>query len=236
MTPLIRTRAMTAGYGKVPVVRDLDLVVHPGEVVALVGPNGAGKSTTLCTIAGLLSPLGGEVEVLGERLRGRRPHLVARRGLVLVPEDRGIFHRLTVAENLRLRRRRGSQVRLSDVLDHFPALSDLNGRQAGLLSGGEQQMLALAGALLAAPKVLLVDEMSMGLAPVLVTRLLPIIRQAAEHHGIGVLLVEQHVQAALEVADRAYVLNHGSLVLEGPAAHVAEDRSVLEQAYLGAPE
>jgi len=234
VTAVVEVRGLVAGHGGVPAVRGLDLVVDAGEVVALVGPNGAGKSTTLETIAGVLPAIAGDVHVLGHPVKGHDAPAVARRGLVLVPEDRGIFHRLSVADNLRLRQRRGSGVELDEVLDHFPALADLRGRAAGLLSGGEQQMLALAGALLAAPRVLLIDEMSMGLAPVLVERLLPLVRSVAEVRNIGVLLVEQHVHAALEVADRAYVLVHGELGLEGRAEDLIRDHALLEQAYLGA--
>ncbi|MFG2514073.1 ABC transporter ATP-binding protein [Streptomyces sp. NPDC048584] len=232
MTVLIETRGLTCGYGKLPVVRDLDLTVAAGEVVCLLGANGAGKTTSLLTIAGALPRLGGSVHV-GGRPAPAAAHIVARRGLALVPEGRGLFYRLTVAENLRLRRHRRSSVSIEDVLSHFPVLADLMGRRAGLLSGGEQQMLALAGALVADPRVILLDEMSLGLAPIIVERLLPIIRNIADERGMGVLLVEQHILAALTVADRGYVMAHGTVVAEGGASELRRDAELLEASYLG---
>jgi len=233
VSAVLRTTGLTAGHKGVPAVRDLDLEVAAGEVVALLGPAGAGKSTTLGTIAGELPPIGGWVELRGRRVRPGTTHLLARRGLALVPEDRGLFRQLTVAQNLRLRQRRGSAWEVADVHRHLPLLADLQDRKAGLLSGGEQQVLAIAGALLAGPDVLLIDEMSLGLAPVMVQRLLPTIRSLATDHGMAVLLVEQHVRAALSIADRAYVLAHGTLVYEGSAAELAADPDHLEAAYLG---
>jgi branched-chain amino acid transport system ATP-binding protein len=234
MSVAVRTTALVAGHGTVPAVRGLDLEVNLGEVVALVGPNGAGKSTTLYTIAGILPAIAGRVEVLGVPVNGHTAHAVARRGLALVPESRGLFYGLTASENLRLRRNRTSRVPVEGVLAHFPALADKLGRRAGLLSGGEQQMLALACALVSGPRVLVVDEMSLGLAPIVVEHLLPLVRSIARESGMAVLLVEQHVHAALMVADRAYVLSHGELVAHGSAADLAADDRLLETSYLGA--
>jgi branched-chain amino acid transport system ATP-binding protein len=235
VTALLEISHLDAGYGGgAPVVRDLSLQVHEGQVVALLGPNGAGKTTTLFTTAGLLQPLGGEIRVLGRSVAGRRPYHIARDGVALVPEDRALFSQLSVAENLRLGTRPGGDI--TQVYEYFPKLQTLLDRRVGLLSGGEQQMLAVGRALLMEPKLLIVDEMSLGLAPVIVQALLPVVRQIAEDRRCGVLLVEQHVQLALEIADHAYVLNHGDLVLEGPATQLRNDRRLLASSYLGERE
>lgn len=229
---LLKISDMSTGYNGVPVVRDLNLHVEAGEVVALLGPNGAGKTTTLLTTSALNPILSGDITVLGKSIKGRRPHHVAREGLAHVPEDRSLFFQLTVRENLRLKAARGSTA-LQEALGYFPALEPLMDRRAGLLSGGEQQMLAVARALTVNPKLLMVDEMSLGLAPIIVERLLPVLREIATKTGTGILLVEQHVHLALEVADRAYVLSHGNLVLEGTAAHLRDNPHLLESSYLG---
>jgi branched-chain amino acid transport system ATP-binding protein len=235
-TALVDVADLQAGYGGIPVVRDLDLHVMPGEVVALLGPNGAGKTTTLLTISGLLRPIGGTVTVMGEPVLGGKPHLVARRGLAHVAEDRSLFFDLTVTENLRLGLtgdRAGRKASMELAMDLFPALAPLKDRRAGLLSGGEQQMLAMARALAARPKALLVDEMSMGLAPIIVERMMPVVRRIADETATAVLIVEQHVHMALSIADRAYVINHGNLVLEGTGAELSARRDLLEASYLG---
>ena len=233
---LVEIENLSAGYAGVAVIRGVNLNVAKGEVVALLGPNGADKTTTLLTTSGLLKTLEGKVTVLGESANSGAPHKTARLGLAHVPEDRSLFFGLTVQENLRLglRGKRSEQAMgYEAALDLLPALRPLMNRRAGLLSGGEQQMLAMARALVSNPKVLLVDEMSLGLAPIIVERLLPIVRDIANETGAGVLIVEQHVHLALEVADRAYVMSHGEIVLEGSAQELMERQELLEASYLG---
>src|SRR4051794_39720263 len=230
--PLLRLEALDAGYQGTPVVRDLSLEGRAGEVVALLGPNGAGKTTTLSTIAGLLPCVGGAVKLDGEDIDGVPAHKLSRRGVSLVPEGRSLFFGMTVREHLRLAQTRGSLAH-EQLIELLPELEKCLDRKAGVLSGGEQQMLAVGRALVGAPRLLLVDEMSLGLAPVIVERLLPILRRVADDLGAGVLFVEQHVSLALEVADRAYVLSHGRLVLEGAAADLRGRRELLRASYLG---
>jgi branched-chain amino acid transport system ATP-binding protein len=228
--PVIEVRGLTAGYRGTRVLHGVDLEVRRGEVVALLGPNGAGKTTTLLAISGLLPASTGEVYVLGDRVHARHPYRVARRGLAHVPEDRSLFGRLTVRENLRLgnRDKTGS---LERTLDLFPSLRAIMGRTAAVLSGGEQQMLAIARALISRPQALLVDEMSHGLAPTVVADLAPAIRRTATDTGAGILLVEQHTGLALDIADRAYVLSRGSVALEGACTELSAHRDRVEAAY-----
>jgi branched-chain amino acid transport system ATP-binding protein len=228
--PLLAVEGLTAGYGRLPVVRDVSLTVGAGEIVALVGANGAGKTTTLCAITGALRPQAGTVVLGGRSLKNLRLHQLASVGAAYVPDDRCLFAQLTTGENLRLAR--GDRP-LEELLEWFPALRPLLGRLAGLLSGGEQQMLALARALASRPSILLIDEMSAGLAPVIVEHLLALLRRLAGEEQLAVLLVEQHVDLALACADRGYVLRHGELVAAGPAADLARDRHLLEASYLG---
>jgi branched-chain amino acid transport system ATP-binding protein len=229
---MLEIDSLNAGYDGAAVVRDLTLSIAPGEVVALLGANGAGKTTTLRAVSGLVRPMDGSIKVDGHDTASVSPSAVARMGVAHVPEGRGIFFGLTVAEHFKLGAR-GEKLDPETGYGYFPALAELKNRAAGLLSGGEQQMLAVARALLRRPKLLLLDELSLGLAPVIVERLLPVVREYATDQGCAVLLVEQHVGLALQVADRAYVLSHGQVVLHRPAAELRGNHDLLLQSYLG---
>jgi branched-chain amino acid transport system ATP-binding protein len=226
---------VSGGYGTTTAFRDVDLVVESGTIEALLGPNGAGKTTLLLTMAGFLPPQAGTVAVDGTPLKPGRPHKASSAGIVLVPDKRNLFTTLTVEENLRAARHHGGPTP-HDMLDMFPALEKRWTLRAGALSGGEQQMLAMARALIQEPKVLLIDEMSMGLAPLIVKSLFETVERIARDHGCAVLLVEQHVNLALEVADSASVLNRGSIVLRGPAKELLSQAERLEAAYFGTLE
>ncbi len=232
MAELLALQGLVAGYGSLAVVRNLDLTVGENEIVALLGPNGAGKTTTLLTACGVLPALAGEVRVCGRPLGARHPSEAARRGVSLVPEDRALFFDLSVLENLRVGSH-GRRASVERMLNLFPELAEVRRRKAGLLSGGQQQMLAIARGLAAEPRLLIIDEMSLGLAPLIVQRLLRLLRGVVDDTGTSILLVEQHVHLCLGIADRAYVLNHGDLVLEGPAAQLRSRRDLLEVSYLG---
>ncbi|APE34775.1 ABC transporter ATP-binding protein [Nocardia mangyaensis] len=232
--PALNIAGLAVGYGGVPAVRDLNAHVRAGEILALLGPNGAGKTTTLLASVGALPALSGTITALGEPL-DRRVEANARRGIILVPDSRGVFHRLSVDDNLRLaRRKHGPSV--DDVFDYFPALRSMRSRRCGTLSGGEQQMLALAKALLCAPKILLVDELSLGLSPIAVEGLLPRLRQIADDQHMAVVLVEQHIELALSIADTAVVLHHGRSVMSGSATELRGRRDMVEAAYFGSVE
>lgn len=234
--PLLQAESITVGYNGVAALRDFSLTVRPGEVVALLGPNGAGKTTSLLAMVGLLDLMAGSVTALGSPVRPRHTDALVRAGMLLVPDDRGVFADLTVREHFRMARAKASPEREKFVLKRFPALEPLMQRKAGLLSGGEQQMLAIGKALLAEPKLLLIDEMSLGLAPKIVQEMLPGLRTLAKEGDVGVVLVEQHVSLALSVADRALVLNHGRIVLEDDAQVLSRQQDRVQQAYFGTEE
>jgi branched-chain amino acid transport system ATP-binding protein len=224
--------SLTAGYDAAAVVRDLDLHVDAGEVVALLGPNGAGKTTTLRAISGIVRPMAGSISVDGNDIAKMSPASRAKLGIAHVPEGRGVFFGLTVAEHFRLGHRK-EQLDADAAYESFPALAEIKDRRVGLLSGGEQQMLALGRALARRPRLMLLDEMSLGLAPIIVERLLPVVADYARKSGCAVLLVEQHIQVALTVADRGYVLAHGELVMHDTAEALGADHDLILSSYLG---
>ncbi len=224
-----------AFYGRIQALRGLSLEVGEGEIVALIGANGAGKTTTLRTISGLLKPAHGAISLFGANIIGLRPDEIVRKGVVQSPEGRRIFPRLTVMENLRLgayaRSDGGMTSDLDSVLTLFPRLGERLKQKGGTLSGGEQQMLAIARALMARPKVLLLDEPSLGLSPILVDTIFTVIADV-NRRGVPILLIEQNARKALQIATRGYVLETGSIVKAGPAAALLADDDV-RKAYLG---
>jgi branched-chain amino acid transport system ATP-binding protein len=226
-------------YGAITALKGLDLRVEEGELVALVGSNGAGKTTTLSAIAGVHRPFAGSIVFDGKPTHTRRSADIARRGIALVPEDRGIFPSLTIEENLRLgsylvRDKDVVSTELDRVYDRFPILKERSNQGAGTLSGGEQQQLAIARALLSRPRLLMLDEPSLGLSPTLVDRMFEIIEQL-HAEGVTILLVEQNVTRALAIADRAYLLTTGSLAASGTPDEV-QDSTDITTAYLGGPQ
>jgi branched-chain amino acid transport system ATP-binding protein len=233
--PLLVVDGLTVAYGAVVALRDVSLEVAPGEIVAALGPNGAGKTTLLRTLAGALKPQRGTVLFGGGALTGLVPEAVVRRGVALVPEGRHVFPNLTVEENLSIggiarADRDGLRADTERWLARFPILGERASQLAGTLSGGEQQQLAIARALMSRPRMLLLDEPSLGLAPIVVDRIFELIEELRSD-GVTVLLVEQNVHRALEVADRAYVLSVGSVVASGPTDQLVEGE--LERSYLG---
>jgi len=227
---------LRAGYGDVAVLRGVSLAVAPGEVVALVGPNGVGKTTTLRAISGLIRPTGGAIRFAGARIDALPPHDIVARGLLQVPEGRKIFPSLTVQENLDLgaylpaAKARRVETR-ERVFALFPILAERRRQAAGTLSGGEQQMLAIGRSLMGGPRLLMLDEPSLGLAPLVVDRIFEVIG-TIHRQGIPVLLVEQNVQRALAIADRAYVLEQGAVALSGSGSDLLA-RDEIRRAYLG---
>lgn len=230
---LLELTGVSSGYGKSTVIRDIALSVAEREVIVLLGPNGAGKSTTLRAISNLLPATRGEIVFLGTTSKKVAPHLLARAGLAHLPEGRGLFHSLSVREHFSVAGRRRGQEGYDRALSYFPELERLERRLAGQLSGGEQQMLALGRALARSPRLLMIDELSLGLAPRIVERLMPVLRQYADAENAGVLLVEQHVALALSIADRGYVLTHGTIGPSASSAELLANRDEIVASYLG---
>ena len=231
MAALLEVEEMSTGYAGVPVVRELNLHVDEGEVVALLGRNGAGKTTTLRSVTGLTPPRDGAILYKGRDVAGLEAHKVSRMGIALVPETRDIFSFLSVKENLAIARRKTSRWQLDSVLARFPRLKERMGNKGRELSGGEQQMLAIARALLTGPDLLLLDEPSQGLAPLVVNDVMETIR-ALKQERVSMLLVEQNAEMALQLADRVYVIDHGTVVFEGTPARLRADTTVTAT-YLG---
>ena len=232
---LLEVRGLKAGYGEIEVLHGVDLAIEGGEIVTLIGANGAGKTTLMKTISGLVRASAGSIRFGADDITRRRAHEIVASGISQVAEGRAILKRMTVLENLQM----GAYVRgdaevqttLGQQLAKFPILAERRDQQAGTLSGGEQQMLAIARALMARPKLLLLDEPSLGLAPMVVTRIFRTLRDL-KTEGFTIFVVEQNARRALQLADRGYVLERGRIVLEGAAARLLEDRSI-QQTYLG---
>jgi len=233
---LIALEGLQVAYGGIRAVKGISLEVQPGELVCLIGANGARKTTTLRAITGMLHPVAGRIVYEGRDIAGLKPHVISRQGLALVPEGRGVFAQLTSEENLAMgayarRDRPGVAADVERAFTLFPRLKERRRQTAGTLSGGEQQMLAISRALMSRPKLLLLDEPSMGLAPLMVERIFEVIRSISAE-GVTLLLVEQNARLALEVSDRGYVLESGLVTLSGAAASLLHDPRIRE-AYLG---
>lgn len=233
---LLQVRDLKVAYGGIPALKGIDLDVAPGELVALIGSNGAGKTTTLKALAGLLQPSAGEIHYRSISLQNHTAHRLIQEGLVLVPEGRGVFARLTVEENLQMgaycRNDKSSIAQdMQRIYELFPRLAERHTQLAGTLSGGEQQMMALGRALMSRPKLLMLDEPSMGLAPMMVTKIFETIRNISAQ-GVSILLVEQNAKLALEVAQRGYVMESGLITLSDSAVNLLGS-AVVRRAYLG---
>jgi branched-chain amino acid transport system ATP-binding protein len=234
--PLLSVDGLSLSYGKIAAVKDISLLVEEGQVVCLIGANGAGKTTTLRGLSGLLAPQRGSIRFAGQMIGGKKPHQIARLGLIQVPEGRQVFAEMTIAENLLMggylvKDNKILKQRFEQILDLFPRLRQRIGQLAGSLSGGEQQMLAIGRALMAAPRLLLLDEPSLGLAPLIVEEIFALIA-SLKAEGKTILVVEQNAQMALDIADYAYVLESGRVKLSGPATEIGANPQVVD-AYLG---
>lgn len=234
---MLKFENVSVSYGRAPVLFDVDLEVAEGEVVAILGSNGAGKSTTLRAASGVVPPRAGKIWYDGSEIGGLAPHKIVSRGMAHCPEGRRLFAGLTVEQNLRLgarskESRKAAPATLAEVYDLFPVLSERRRQLAGLMSGGEQQMCAIGRALMAKPRLLLLDEPSLGLAPLIIKEVFGVIQRVREA-GVTVLIVEQNVNQTLNIVDRAYVIERGQVVLEGTADDMKNDKNV-QRAYLGA--
>ncbi|MBK7990530.1 MAG: ABC transporter ATP-binding protein [Comamonadaceae bacterium] len=233
---LLKVKGLKVAYGGIQAVKGVDFEVHEGELVSLIGSNGAGKTTTMKAITGILPINDGDIEYLGKSIRGQGPWDLVKQGLVMVPEGRGVFARMTITENLQM----GAYIRsdkaniladIDKVFTIFPRLKERKDQLAGTLSGGEQQMLAMGRALMSRPKVLLLDEPSMGLSPIMVDKIFEVVRDVYAQ-GVTILLVEQNASRALAIADRGYVMESGIVTMNGPAKEMLSDPRV-RAAYLG---
>ena len=236
MAAMLQVRGLQVAYGGIQAVKGVDFEVHPGELVSLIGSNGAGKTTTMKALTGLLRPSAGQIEYLGRDIRGQGPWDLVKQGLVMVPEGRGVFTRMSIVENLQMGAylrsdKAGIQADLDRVFALFPRLLERSAQLAGTLSGGEQQMLAMGRALLSRPQLLLLDEPSMGLSPLMVDKIFEVIAEVAAM-GVTVLLVEQNASRALKMAQRAYVMESGEISMHGDAKALLHDPKV-RAAYLG---
>ena len=237
MTPLLQVEELDAGYGVVPVLHGVSLAAGEGEILAVVGANGAGKTTLMSAISGLIRPTAGRVLFRGQDITGTPAHSVTDLGLAMVPEGGRLFPFMTVAENLELggyskRVRAGNSGRMDEMMQLFPILAERRDQLAGKLSGGERQMCAIARAVMSRPSLLLLDEPSVGLSPLMVERVFDIVRALAEREKLTIVLVEQRVAEALEVATRAYVLDHGRIVRTGLSTELSADKTIQEM-YMG---
>lgn len=233
MDRILETRDLSAGYGDVRVITDIDMTVDVGEIVTILGPNGAGKSTLLKTIVGLLEPSTGSIDFKDEDVRRLSPELLVARGLAYVPEERELFPRMTIEENLEMGatvRSEGVDASLTDVYDLFPQLSERKSQLASTLSGGERQMLAIARGLMSDPELLLLDEPSLGLAPQIIETVEGIIESIVDS-STAVVLVEQNAEMAIEISDRGYILKNGSIQNEGPVQELRKTRYI-QEAYM----
>ncbi len=235
-TPLLKVKGLKVAYGGIQAVKGVDFEVREGELVSLIGSNGAGKTTTMKAITGTLPISDGDIEYLGKSIRGQGPWDLVRQGLAMVPEGRGVFTRMTITENLQMgayirRDKAGIAADIDRVFTIFPRLKERRDQLAGTMSGGEQQMLAMGRALMSRPKVLLLDEPSMGLSPIMVDKIFEVVKDVYAQ-GVTILLVEQNASRALAIANRGYVMDTGLITMSGPAREMLDDPKV-RAAYLG---